>query len=71
MKKDEMLKPFSLKSLRLANRIVMAPMTRNKSKGHIPRMEVAEYYRRRVMGGVGLIITEGTVIGHKAGHGLS
>ncbi len=47
----------------------MAPMTRSKSKNHIPGEDVAAYYRRRAEGGVGLIITEGTVIGHKAAHG--
>lgn len=47
----------------------MAPMTRHKSKGHVPGQDVADYYSRRALGGVGLIITEGTVINHKAGHG--
>lgn len=61
--------PFSLKSFSTSNRIVMAPMTRSKSRGHIPGSDVADYYARRAAGGVGLIITEGTVIGHKAGHG--
>src|SRR5437868_6627113 len=44
----------------------MAPMTRNKSKGHVPGPDVIQYYRRRAEGEVGLIITEGTVVGHKA-----
>ncbi len=66
---NELLKPFKLKTLSLPNRIVMAPMTRSKSKGHVPGPDVAHYYRRRVEGGVGLLITEGTVINHPAGHG--
>ena len=53
---------FRNKSLVLANRIVMAPMTRAKSPGGVPTDAVAAYYRRRVEGGVGLIITEGTTI---------
>lgn len=61
--------PFELKSLSLRNRLVMAPMTRSKSKQHLPEQEVADYYRRRAEGGTGLIITEGTAIGHKAAHG--
>lgn len=65
---DLLLKPFSIGNLKLANRLVMAPMTHNKSPRHIPGKEVADYYRRRAEGGVGLIITEGTVIDHKAGH---
>lgn len=64
-----LLKSFYLNSLELSNRIVMAPMTRNLSKEHVPGPDVAQYYRRRAQGGVGLIITEGTVIGHKASNG--
>lgn len=47
----------------------MAPMTRNMSKGHVPGDNVAQYYGRRAEGNVGLIITEGTVVGHKAANG--
>ena len=61
--------PFKLGPLQLDNRIVMAPMTRNKSPGNIPGAEVVEYYRRRAAGGVGLIITEGTCIDHIAASG--
>lgn len=63
------VKPFQLGTLQLRNRIVMAPMTRSKSKRNIPGPDVADYYRRRAENGVGLIITEGTVIGHKASQG--
>lgn len=55
-----------MNSLIVPNRIVMAPMTRNMSKDHIPGSDVAEYYQRRAQGEVGLILTEGTVVGHKA-----
>jgi 2,4-dienoyl-CoA reductase-like NADH-dependent reductase (Old Yellow Enzyme family) len=58
--------PFSVKNLRLPNRIVMAPMTRSFSPGGIPGADVAAYYRRRAENRVGLIITEGTVIDHPA-----
>lgn len=61
--------PITIKDLQLANRIVMAPMTRSKSKHNIPDADVIAYYRRRAEGGVGLIITEGTAVGHKASHG--
>jgi 2,4-dienoyl-CoA reductase-like NADH-dependent reductase (Old Yellow Enzyme family) len=58
-----------LNGLTLPNRIVMAPMTRNFSPGGVPGPDVAAYYRRRAEGGVGLIITEGTIINHPAaGH---
>ena len=58
--------PFSIKSVTLPNRIVMAPMTRSFSPGGIPGEDVAAYYRRRAEGGVGLIITEGTYPPHPA-----
>jgi 2,4-dienoyl-CoA reductase-like NADH-dependent reductase (Old Yellow Enzyme family) len=61
---DLLFKPFSGGGLNLANRIVMAPMTRNLSPGGIPNADVAAYYRRRAEGGVGLIITEGTWVPH-------
>src|SRR5687767_5591446 len=50
----------------LRNRIVMAPMTRSQSPGHFPNARNVEYYRRRAAGGVGLVITEGTTVGHPA-----
>lgn len=58
----ELFKPFNLKSLSVANRVVMAPMTREFSPDGIPTKNVADYYRRRAEGGTGLIITEGTTI---------
>jgi N-ethylmaleimide reductase len=42
----------------LRNRIVMAPMTRNRAPGNIPNALMALYYRQRA--GAGLIVTEGT-----------
>ncbi|WP_168119530.1 NADH:flavin oxidoreductase [Paenibacillus sp. HB172176] len=61
-----LFKPFEGGRLKLDNRIVMAPMTRTFSPGGIPGPDVAGYYRRRAENGVGLIITEGTVINHPA-----
>lgn len=68
-KTENFFNSFNVKSLEIANRIVMAPMTRSKSKHNIPGADVAHYYERRAAGGVGLIITEGTVVNHKAAHG--
>ncbi len=56
--------PVTLGSLNLRNRLVMAPMTRAFSPGGVPGANVADYYRRRAEGGIGLIITEGTWVGH-------
>ena len=66
---DSLFQPFSLGSLTLANRIVMAPMTRAQSPGNIPNEKVVEYYRKRAAGGTGLIITEGTCVDHVASSG--
>ncbi len=66
---DILFEPFTVKGVTLPNRIVMAPMTRRKSPGNVPGEDVAAYYRRRAEGGVGLIITEGTFINHKAANG--
>ncbi len=63
---DTLFRPVNLNGLSLKNRIVMAPMTRKFSPGGVPGANVAEYYRRRAEGGVGLIITEGTTIGRLA-----
>jgi len=59
-----LFKPFTLNGVKLANRILMAPMTRNFSPGGVPGPEVAAYYRRRAEAGVGLILTEGTAPHH-------
>lgn len=64
-----LFRPFQISNLHLNNRIVMAPMTRNFSPGGIPGENVARYYEKRAEGGVGLIITEGTTIDHKASNG--
>lgn len=61
--------PFRLGNLELPTRVVMAPMTRNFSPNGVPHDGVIEYYRRRAAAGVGLIVTEGTTIGHKAANG--
>ena len=63
---SKLFSQYRLGGLELANRVVMAPMTRCLSPGGVPGPDVAAYYRRRVEGGVGLIITEGTWIPHPA-----
>jgi 2,4-dienoyl-CoA reductase-like NADH-dependent reductase (Old Yellow Enzyme family) len=63
---EPLFQPYCLNRLHLANRVVMAPMTRSFSPDGVPGADVAAYYRRRAENGVGLIITEGTVIDHPA-----
>ena len=59
---EALFEPFAWGGLSLPNRFVMAPMTRYFSPGGIPGADVAAYYQRRVLGGVGLILTEGAWI---------
>ncbi|WP_323845681.1 NADH:flavin oxidoreductase [Microbulbifer magnicolonia] len=66
---NSLLRPFAHKSLKLRNRVAMAPMTRTFSPGYVANDQVASYYRRRAEGEVGLIITEGTFVGHRAANG--
>ena len=55
--------PLQAGALHLANRVAMAPCTRNRSPGAIPVAMNAEYYAQRA--GNGLLITEGTAISHQ------
>ncbi|MFH8681602.1 NADH:flavin oxidoreductase [Streptomyces lydicus] len=57
-------RPVTLNGLTVPNRIAMAPMTRMFSPGGIPGDDVRSYYARRAAAGVGLIVTEGTYVGH-------
>lgn len=56
-----LFEPYKLGSLNLSNRIVMAPLTRNRAgAGFVPGDLTAEYYAQRAS--AGLIITEATQI---------
>lgn len=55
--------PLQAGSLQLANRIVMAPLTRNRAPGAIPTPLMVTYYRQRAS--AGLIVTEATAISHQ------
>lgn len=57
-----LFEPFTLRSMTIRNRIVMAPMTRSFAHEGLPGAAQVEYYRRRAAGQVGLILSEGTVI---------
>jgi 2,4-dienoyl-CoA reductase-like NADH-dependent reductase (Old Yellow Enzyme family) len=53
--------PIKIGPLKLKNRLVMAPLTRQVAElDGTPTDEMAAYYARRARGGVGLIISEGT-----------
>ena len=50
MTTDALFRPFTLKGLTLANRIVMAPMTRAMAADGIPGAAQTAYYRKRAEG---------------------
>ncbi len=60
--------PVTAGSLQLANRIVMAPLTRNRAPGAVPTPLMAQYYTQRAS--AGLLITEATAISQQ-GQGYS
>ena len=66
MSNQHLLSPYKSKNLNLTNRVVMAPMTRSMSPGGVPTQDVIDYYERRAKAEVGLIITEGIEVSHKA-----
>lgn len=56
--------PLTVRGVTIPNRTVMAPMGRNFAQGHVPHPDAPAYYRRRVEGGVGLVISEATGVDH-------
>lgn len=69
MSSSPFFEPFSIGSLQLRNRFVMAPMTRQYSPGNVPNDKVIAYYERRAVNQVGLVISEGTCVGHDGASG--
>ncbi len=65
MNPDVLFRPLTIRGMSLRNRIVMAPMTRVfASDDSVPTAAMAEYYRRRAAGEVGLIVSEGVTVDH-------
>jgi len=60
--------PVQAGDLQLANRIVMAPLTRNRSPNAVPPDIAVTYYEQRAS--AGLIVSEGTAVSHQ-GQGYS
>lgn len=58
--------PVSVAGLKLRNRLVMAPMTRQSSPDGVPGEDVAAYYARRASS-LGLLVTEGTYVDEGSG----
>ena len=58
---NDLFQPFQLGPITLANRLVMAPLTRSRAgDGNVPGPLVVEYYAQRA--GMGLIIAEATQV---------
>ncbi|MGQ0599075.1 alkene reductase [Aquabacterium sp.] len=58
---DALFQPFQLGDITLANRMVMAPLTRSRAeKGNVPGPLTVEYYAQRAS--LGLIIAEATQV---------
>lgn len=61
----DLFQPFKLGDIQLANRIVMAPLTRNRAEaGNVPGAMTIEYYAQRAS--LGLIIAEATQVSAQA-----
>ena len=54
----KLFEPAEIGNMSLANRVVMAPMTRCRAIGNVPNNLMVEYYSARAS--AGLIVTEGT-----------
>jgi N-ethylmaleimide reductase len=63
-----LFKPLQVGAMHLANRIVMAPLTRNRAPNAIPTPLMAAYYAQRAS--AGLLVTEATAISQQ-GQGYS
>ncbi|KFE35030.1 alkene reductase [Thioclava atlantica] len=57
---ETLFTPTKLGAIEIANRFVMAPLTRNRAPELVPTEMMIEYYRQRAS--AGLIVTEGTQI---------
>ncbi|MFM0616339.1 alkene reductase [Paraburkholderia nemoris] len=57
---SKLLQSYDMNGTLLANRVLMAPMTRSRTQDTVPDAKTALYYRQRA--GAGLIVTEGSQI---------
>lgn len=60
---SKLFEPTQVGDIAVKNRIVMAPLTRNRSPGAVPNDLNVEYYRQRAT--AGLIVTEASAITHQ------
>ncbi|KAI8028231.1 putative 12-oxophytodienoate reductase 11 [Camellia lanceoleosa] len=60
-----LLTPYKMGKFNLSHRVVLAPLTRNRSYNNIPQPHAILYYSQRTTNG-GLLITEATVVSDTA-----
>lgn len=61
---DGLFEPLAIGAITLPNRFVMPGMQRGWSRDGAPLPELADYYRKRIEGGVALVIGESSAIDH-------
>jgi N-ethylmaleimide reductase len=66
--KPTLFSPLRAGALDLSNRVVMAPLTRNRATGTVPTPLMVKYYLQRAdpVRGAGLIVSEGAIINPQA-----
>lgn len=62
--REALFRPLEVRSMQLANRLVMSPMTRMGCPDALPDEVNRDYYASRAAGGTGLIVTEGIGVDH-------
>ncbi|KAI3918335.1 hypothetical protein MKX01_041655 [Papaver californicum] len=60
-----LFRPYKMGNFELSHRVVLAPLTRNRSYGNVPQPHAILYYSQRTTNG-GLLITEATGISETA-----
>lgn len=62
--REALFQPLEIRSLQLANRLAMSPMTRMGCPDALPDEVNRAYYAARAAGGTGLVVTEGIGVDH-------
>ena len=62
--REALFQPLEIRSLQLANRLAMSPMTRMGCPDALPDEVNRAYYASRAAGGTGLVVTEGIGVDH-------
>ena len=63
---EPLFQPLQLNGTQLANRFVMPGMQRGWCRDGRPEPRLADYYRERAIGGVGLLVTEACAVDHES-----